>query len=113
MKPLKLITALYNRINVNPVDIRLKVERLIGGYWALWVDLLDGNDWILEGVVQDSEINASSYSGINCIYTSTQSDRFYFDEISINGMAYIDSFAPNNPWFLYQTRGFIFLFDDF
>ena len=91
----KIIDGLDDRVNVNPVDIRLKVERLIGGYWSLWVDLLDGNGWVLEGSVQDSEINASAYSGINCIYTSTRSDRFYFDEISINGMAYIDSVAPN------------------
>ena len=91
----KIIDGLDDRINVNPVDIRLKVECLIVGYWSLWVDLLDGNGWVLEGVVQDSEINASAYSGINCIYTSTRSDRFYFDEISINGMAYIDSVAPN------------------
>ena len=73
----KIIDGLDDRINVNPVDIRLKVECLIVGYWSLWVDLLDGNGWVLEGVVQDSEINASAYSGINCIYTSTRSDRFY------------------------------------
>ena len=40
----KIIDGLDDRINVNPFDIRVKVERLLGGYWPLWVDLLDGND---------------------------------------------------------------------
>lgn len=73
----------------------LEVERLICGYWSLWVDLLDGNGWVLEGSVQDSEINASAYSGVNCIHTSTRSDRFYFDEISINGMAYMKAITSS------------------
>ena len=91
----KIIDGIDERINVNPVDIRVKVERLLGGMWSLWIDLLDGNGWVLEGSVQDSDINYSTYSGINCVYSPTRSDRFYFDEISINGMAYIDSVAPN------------------
>ena len=91
----KIIDGLDDRINVNPVNIRIKVERLLGGMWSLWIDILDENGWILEGSVQDSDINSSTYSGINCVYTPTRSDRFYFDEISINGMAYIDSVAPN------------------
>ena len=91
----KIIDGIDDRINVNPVNIRIKVERLLGGMWSLWIDLLDENGWILEGSVQDSDINSSTYSGINCVYTPTRSDRFYFDEISITGMAYIDSVAPN------------------
>ena len=57
----KIIDGIDERINVNPLDIRVKVERLLGGMWSLWIDLLDGNEWVLEGSVQDSDINSSTY----------------------------------------------------
>ena len=91
----KIIDGLDGRININPVNIKVKVERLLGGNWSLWVDLLDENGWVLEGSVQDHQINSTGYSGINCVYTSTRSDKFYFDDVFIDGDPYIDSIPPD------------------
>ncbi|MCS5662835.1 MAG: lamin tail domain-containing protein [Flavobacteriales bacterium] len=90
----KIIDGLDGRVNMTPVEINLKVERLSGGHWALWIDLLDENGWILEGSIQDHQINDTQYSGVNCVYTSTRSNKFYFDDFFISGNPFIDSIPP-------------------
>ena len=91
---IKLIESSEGIVNINPVDIRLKVERTIGGYFSVWVDLLDDIGWVLVGNIIDLSELKALYSGINCSYTSTRSNKFYFDDFSIIGEPYIDSIAP-------------------
>jgi len=90
----QLIISSESIIDTNPVEIRLKVEREIGGNLTIWADLLNDTNWILIGITTDlTELN-TQYSGINCSYTSTRSDKFYFDDFSINGAPFIDSIPP-------------------
>jgi len=81
-------------VNTNPVAIRLKVARNIGGEFKLWADLLNDGNWILIGSVTDLTELKAQYSGVNCKYPSTRSDKFYFDNFSINGAPFIDSIPP-------------------
>jgi hypothetical protein len=90
----EIIDGLDGRVNVNPVEINVKVERSPGGNWTLWLDLLDENGWIPEGSAQDHQINDTRYSGVNCVYTSTRSGKFYFDDFFISGDPFIDSIPP-------------------
>jgi hypothetical protein len=90
----ELISSSNGIVNTNLIEIRLKVERKIGGVFTVWADLGNNNSWSLIGTTIDlSELNAL-YSGINCKYTSTRSDKFYFDNFKINGQAFIDSISP-------------------
>ncbi|MFT4877432.1 MAG: hypothetical protein ACI8XY_000389, partial [bacterium] len=90
----QLITSSEGIVNTNPVEIRLKVERTVDGDIEVWSDLLIDGNWVLIGSATDlTELNAQ-YSGINCKYTSTRSDKFYFDDFSINGSPFIDSIPP-------------------
>ena len=90
----QLITSSEGIVNTNPVEIRLKVERTVDGDIEVWADLLIDGNWVLIGSATDlTELNAQ-YSGINCKYTSTRSDKFYFDDFSINGSPFIDSIPP-------------------
>jgi gliding motility-associated-like protein len=91
---IKIIDGLDGRVNLNPVEIKLKIERNLGGFFSLWVDLNDGNDWVLEGEIQDAKLNDAQYSGVNCTYTSTRSDKFYFDDFMISGEAFTDTIPP-------------------
>jgi hypothetical protein len=89
-----LISSSEGIINTNMVEIRLKVERKIGGVFDVWADFENDTIWSLIGNAIDlTELNAL-YSGINCKYTSTRSDKFYFDDFSINGLTFIDSISP-------------------
>jgi len=90
----KIIDGLDGRVNMNPVEINIKVKRSLGGNWALWLDLLDENGWVTEGSAQDHKINNAHYSGVNCVYTSTRSNKFYFDNFLISGEPFIDSIPP-------------------
>lgn len=90
----KLIDGLDDRVDVNPVEVKLKVRRNTGAQFTLWVDVLDGNGWLLEGEVVNNSFTNPSYSGVLCTYTSTRSDKFYFDDFSIMGSTFIDSIAP-------------------
>ena len=89
-----LIESTEAIVNTNPVDIRLKVTREIGGNLTMWVDLLNDTNWSFIGTTTDTtEIN-TRYSGINCKYTSTRSNKFYFDDFNIDGTPFIDSIPP-------------------
>jgi len=55
--------------------------------------LLDGN-YISEGTIEDADHFFSSYFGILCAYTSTRSDKFFFDDLVITGDAYMDYDPP-------------------
>jgi len=90
----KVIDGLDDRIDINPVEIKLKVERTLGGNFSLWIDLLNGDDWTLEGTIQDDQLSTANYSGVYCKYTSTRSDKFYFDDFLIDGETLLDSLAP-------------------
>jgi len=90
----KIINGLDNRVDLNPVEIKLKVERSTGGCFSLWVNQLDGSAWQLEGVIQDTQINSAQYAGVNCVYTSSRSNKFYFDDFFISGDPFIDTIPP-------------------
>lgn len=90
----KIINGLDDREDINTIDLMLKVERTLGGNFSLWLDLNDGNGWILEGEVQDAQLNNAQYSGVNCTYTSTRSDKFYFDDFMISGEVFTDTIPP-------------------
>ena len=90
----KIIDGLDDRVDINPVELKLKVDRTLGGNFSLWIDLLNGTGWALEGTIQDVQISTAIYSGIYCKYTSTRSDKFYFDDFMIDGETLIDSLPP-------------------
>ena len=51
-------------------------------------------DFISEGTVVDGTNFFSRYFGIFCEYTSTRSNKFFFDNLSIEGDAYLDIKGP-------------------
>ena len=91
---IKLIDGLNKRIDSNPVNLRLKATQTLDGHWSLWIDALEGKGWVLEGDVRDFEVRETSYSGVHCVYTSTRSNRFYFDDFILEGTLFIDSIPP-------------------
>ena len=44
---IELISSSNGIINTNPVEIRLKVERKIGGIFSVWIDLENDTTWTL------------------------------------------------------------------
>lgn len=90
----KIIEGLENSTLMNPVNSRIRVTRDEFGNWELLRDTLGGIDFFSEGSVFDDTYVQSFYSGVKCVYTSTRSELFYFDDFNVSGDAFFD---PNPP----------------
>lgn len=92
----KIIDGTDGRVDEDPVEVRIKVERDSTGSFSLFSDTSgSGGSFILEGSGYDDLVQTSSFFAFRCTYTSTRSDKFYFDDIAVNGAPYQDSIAPS------------------
>ncbi len=60
-------------------DVSVKVLRNHLGDWELWVDYTAGTNYVLDATGSDATHNVSSFIGVVCNYTSSNSTDFYFD----------------------------------
>ncbi len=63
--------------------MRFRVTRDNNGNWDFYVDPAGGEMFLPQGSVHDDTYADSDYFGIKCVYTITNSDRFYFDDITV------------------------------
>lgn len=90
----KIIDGIDGRVAINP-ELKIKLSRDSIGNWQLFSDTtINGNNYVLEGIVNDTIYQQSSYFGVECIYTSTRSDKFYFDDFSVSGQVLQDKIKP-------------------
>ncbi len=61
--------------------------------WTILADYSGGNNYISEGSIIDGTYQFGQYFGIQCQYTSTRIDKFFFDNFFINPL-YFDTDAP-------------------
>ena len=73
--------------------LRIKVRRDLTGNWTIWSDTVGGHHFNQECVAFDNSISNTAYFGWRCLYTSTRSDKFYFDDVYI-GAPVIDVTPP-------------------
>jgi gliding motility-associated-like protein len=67
----------------NSPEFKIKVTRDAIGNWELFLDT--SSTYFSEGVTFDNNITISNYFGLNCKYTSTRSDKFWFDNFIVTG----------------------------
>ena len=67
----------------NSPEFKIKVTRDAIGNWELFLDT--SNTYFSEGITFDNNITISNYFGLNCKYTSTRSDKFWFDNFIVTG----------------------------
>jgi len=81
----RIIDGLDDRVNAAVVKIMIKVNRMTNGSWQLLADAgLTGN-YQLEGTATDNTTTVASWFGVQCVYTSTRSDKFWFDDFVVTG----------------------------
>ena len=90
----KIIDGEDKRLDLSKVQAKIKATRNGGGVWQLWSAVTDTAVYVKEGEVVDQEIEQSAYAGIYCAYTSTRSDKFYFDNFSVSGDPFMDTVPP-------------------
>ena len=69
----------------NNPDVSIKVTRDAIGNWELFLDT--SGVFFTQGTAFDNSILSSDYFGVYCKYTITRSDKFWFDDFSVNGFA--------------------------
>ncbi|MBP9153274.1 MAG: lamin tail domain-containing protein, partial [Flavobacteriales bacterium] len=90
----QLITSTDGLVNTDPVIARIRVTRSANSDWELLADTAGGTSFQSLGTVNDTTFTQSLYSGVWCKYTSTRSDKFYFDDLNVTGNAFVDSELP-------------------
>ncbi len=73
--------------------LRVKVSRNENNNWELFTDLTGGENFVSRGTAFDDTYPDGKYFGFQCIYTSTRSEAFYFDDIKIDPL-FVDTEAP-------------------
>ncbi len=73
--------------------LRIKVTKDLDNIWSLYSDGDGGYNFELEGTVSDNTFTSTSYFGIFCKYTSSNSTKFYFDDFYVNEII-IDTIPP-------------------
>ncbi len=71
------------RVNANQLLAKVRVSRTIDGLWEVQTDILGGNNFISEGSVTDMKHLAGGWFGMQCKYSSSNSDKYIFDNIQI------------------------------
>ncbi len=71
-------TIAYTNNSTNIIHIR--VTRDNSGNWSLYSDPIGGNVFQLEGTGFDNTFTTTSWFGVFCKYTTSNADKFYFDD---------------------------------
>lgn len=90
----KIIDGLDGRLNLSTFSARIKVTRTSAGQWQLFCDVGIDGSYEPEGTVTDNTHQTSAFAGIYCEYTSTRSDKFFFDDVVVTGDAVSDHTPP-------------------
>jgi hypothetical protein len=83
------------RVNLSTVSTKIKVTRDATGGWELFSDVGSTGSYTLEGIpTTDVTHTVSNYFGVYCLYTSTRSTLFWFDNFVVTGSVVPDLSPP-------------------
>jgi hypothetical protein len=74
--------------------LQIRVIHDSTGIWHLFADTLGGTNLIDQGNCQQNDFQTSSWFGVYCKYTSSNSTKFYFDDFFI-GPVQVDTTPPS------------------
>lgn len=90
-----LIDGPDGMVNLSTVEVKVKVTRDASGNWELFADTTTGfTGYTSLGTAFNNVHTSSSYFGVWCDYTSTRSDKFYFDDFTVTGTGFVDTTPP-------------------
>lgn len=91
---IRIIDGTDDRVNGATVKIKIRVTRDATGRWQLYSDVGPSGNYIPEGTFTDVINTISAYFGATCVYTSTRSDKFWFDDFNVTGTPVPDMTPP-------------------
>jgi hypothetical protein len=88
-----LIRGTDAAVGSEPAIARVRVVRDENYNWSLFADYSGGTNFVLQGSAVDNTFPTGQFFGIECQYTSTRTDKFFFDDFYIFPL-YQDDDAP-------------------
>jgi len=73
------------------VALNVRIEKDSAHQWILLLDTNLNGNFFHEGTAIDSSIIQSNFFSIRCKFTSTRSNKFFFDDIEVSGYAFQDT----------------------
>ncbi len=77
----------------NAFDVSVKVNRYANGDWNIFTDYSGNENYSLDATGNDTVYPNENFFGVSCVYTASNSDRYYFDDFYI-GEIIRDTIAP-------------------
>jgi hypothetical protein len=93
----KLFQANFSCTNHPTNDLRFKMIHDSLGIWTLFADNTGGMNFLEEGHCIDPGIPSTSWFGIYCQYTSSNSTKFFFDDFYV-GVIRTDTIYQEKTW---------------
>lgn len=87
----KIIDGMDGLLNLTTVEVEIRVTRDALGNWQLFADVAMAGTFMSQGTTFDNAHRSSAFFGVLCTYTSTRSDKFFYDDFNISGDAYVDN----------------------
>lgn len=88
----KLIDGTDDFLDTDSVQLTLLVERDSLGNWELSAKRSVDDTFLIQGQCFDDSHLSSQRFGIECVYTQTRSEKFYFDNVWVEGYSFVDTF---------------------
>jgi hypothetical protein len=79
-----LISGGNNRLNESSVSVNIKATLDAKGFFNLYSKLEGEKDYVLEGSCEITENVTGEWFGVVCVFTSTRSKSFYFDDFTVS-----------------------------
>ncbi|MAY84274.1 MAG: hypothetical protein CMP59_09085 [Flavobacteriales bacterium] len=73
------------------VEMKIRVRKDSNHLWELWIDENLNGNYISQGTAYDSSQSLSSYFSFWAKYTSSRSDKFFWDDLFISGFPFMDN----------------------
>lgn len=78
----KILDGVPGSVAVNPT-VRIRVIRDVTGNWQVYADPTGEHNFTLQGSTFDEDITRTTHFGFACVHTTTNRQRFFFDDVSI------------------------------
>jgi hypothetical protein len=108
----KLIDGRNGALNASSNTVRVSVTRDEHGLWTLKTRLSGETEDVTEGSASDTQVRASAWFGVACIYTISRSKAFFFDDFYVEGQKYTDREAPSVVSFADNSEGLRLVFSE-
>ena len=93
----KIIDGTDDFLDFSSNNLSFMADRDSVGNWALKAKRSIGLSYFVQGQAFDDSHLQSDYFGIECVYTKTRSESFFFDNIVVEGYSFKDTFLYPQP----------------